>query len=59
MNSTLGLKARPNESFNAEFQPGQANDTTGANSVTASIKKMKKLFLIFIIFSVFVSNFWL
>jgi hypothetical protein len=36
MNSTLGLKARLNESFNAAFQPGQANNAAGLSSVMAA-----------------------
>jgi hypothetical protein len=34
MNKTLGLNARPNESFRAAFQPGQANAAAGQKMTT-------------------------
>jgi hypothetical protein len=34
MNKTLGLNARPNESFKAAFQPGQANAAAGQKMTT-------------------------
>ncbi len=52
MNKTLGLKARPNESFNAAFQPGQANAAVELNSVTAAnTRKITKIILVFIVFT--------
>jgi hypothetical protein len=45
MNKTLGLNARPNESFNAAFQPGQANNASGLNSVATNSRKIANLFL--------------
>ena len=39
MNNTLGLKARPNESFNAVFQPGQAKDTVVLNKMMTTNKR--------------------
>jgi hypothetical protein len=44
MNSTLGLKARPNESFSAAFQPGQANAACGLNKMMAK-KEIKTAIL--------------
>jgi len=44
-NSTLGLNARPNESFNAAFQPGQANNASGLNSVAANSREIANLLL--------------
>ncbi|MCI0691407.1 hypothetical protein L0337_05295 [candidate division KSB1 bacterium] len=49
MNRILGLKARPNESFNAAFQPGQANAAVGLKSVTAANRKKMANFAIFLI----------
>ncbi|GEM_PF-4490625 len=48
MNSTLGLKARPNESFNVAFQPGQAFNNIGVENVITKAKKMPTIILILI-----------
>jgi hypothetical protein len=46
INSTLGLNARPNESFNAAFQPGQACNAVGPNSmIAANSRKIADLLL--------------
>jgi hypothetical protein len=47
-NSTLGLKARPNESFSAAFQPGQARNNVGVENVITKVKKMPTIILILI-----------
>jgi hypothetical protein len=49
INNTLGLNARPNESLNVAFQPGQANDAVGVTSAMPSMKKIKKLVGVFVV----------
>jgi len=48
MNNTLGLKARPNESFSAAFQPGQARNKVGVENVITKAKKMPTIILILV-----------
>lgn len=45
MNKILGLKARPNESFTAAFQPGQANAAVELKRATASNSVIANLLL--------------
>jgi hypothetical protein len=49
MKSTLGLNARPNESFNAAFQPGQANNAAGLAVMTMSTKAIASFLNIFLL----------
>jgi len=49
MNNTLGLKARPNESFSAAFQPGQANNIDADKISNNNVIKTPKIILLVVV----------